>query len=290
MRAHRSQTVGVVVPNVSNAFTAEMMIGLEGVLAEAGVVTLMANSFEDVDRQDLLVRSLVELNVDALLVVPATSSRSAFTRWLAALSIPAVLATRKLPHPDLSFVGVDNRSGGRLAAEHLVGTHGCRSIGYIGGHDLRTRKDRVRGIREVMTKARGGDTLAVDVCGSPDGAMGLAAVTELVDAGRVPEALVCHTDAVAFGVYRGLRDLAPDRLEDVHVVSYDDVAEAALWEPPVTSIAANGRDVGEQGARSLLRHIAHPKGEVEKVQITPELIIRRSCGCSDETGAARARG
>lgn len=277
MRASRSRTVGLVVPNVANAFTAEMAMELETALGEAGVVMLMANSLENPVRQDDLVRSLLELHVDAILVVPANGSKVAFAEWLASLDVVTMIATRELRHSGVAFVGVDNALGGRLAGRHLRDVHGCRSVAYLGGYDLRTRKDRVRGLRRALAGGPAGPV--VYASGPPDGAWGLRAVSELLAAGDVPDGIVCHTDAVAFGVYRGLRDHAPDLLDSVRVISYDDVAEAALWEPPLTSIAARGGTVGRQAAETLLHMIAYPDAPPERIRVTPELVVRRSCGC-----------
>lgn len=279
MRADRSQTVGLVVPNVANAFTAEMAMGLEAVLRDAGVVTLMANSFEDTERQDLLVRSLLERRVDGILVVPAQGSRTAFAERLASLNTVTMMATRELSHSGVAFVGVDNIRGGRLAGQHLLDVHGCRSVAYLGGLDLRTRKDRVRGLRLAMSKQPSAELVA-NVAGPPNGSWGRQAVTDLLAGGVPPDGIVCHTDAVAFGVYRGLRDQASVRLDAVRVISYDDVAEADLWEPPLTSIAARGGPIGERAARMLLRRISQPDAPVERIRVTPDLVVRRSCGCS----------
>lgn len=278
MRASRSRTVGLVVPNVANAFTAEMAMDLESALGEAGVVMLMASSLEDPARQDRLVTSLLELHVDAILVVPANGSKVSFAQRLASLGVVTMVATRELRHSGVAFVGVDNALGGRLAGRHLLDVHGCRSVAYLGGYDLRTRKDRVRGLRRALAGDDAGE-LTANVSGPPDGAWGLRAVQDLLAGGDVPDGIVCHTDAVAFGVYRGLRDHAPGLLGSVRVISFDDVAEAALWEPPLTSIAARGGTVGRRAAEVLLRMIAQSDAPPERVRVTPELVVRRSCGC-----------
>jgi LacI family transcriptional regulator len=125
--------------------------------------------------------------------------------------------------------------------------------------------------------------LHADLPGPPRGAWGLEAMRGLLRGGDLPDGVVCHNDLVAFGVYRALRQERPDDWDTVHVVSYDDVAAASLWEPPLTTIAASGHDVGLRCAKALLRRISEPGISPERVLIDSELVIRESCGCRPST-------
>jgi LacI family transcriptional regulator len=125
--------------------------------------------------------------------------------------------------------------------------------------------------------------LWADLPGPPRGAWALEAMRGLLHGGNLPDGVVCHNDLVAFGVYRALRQERPDDWDTVRVVSYDDVAAASLWEPPLTTIAASGHDVGLLCAKTLLRHIAEPGLPAERVLIDSELVIRESCGCKSGT-------
>lgn len=280
MRASRSQTIGLIVPDVTNAFTAELSMGIESVLAGSGIVTVISDAFESTDRQDMLIRSMVEWQVDGLIVIPAVGSGREFADRLAATGLPCVLATREIRHPQLTYVGIDNRLGGRLAAGHLL-EHGCRRFAYMGGFaELPPRRDRVHGVRYALRRFAEPAELVIDVAGSPRGDWGWKTATEYLIGGGLPEGIICHSDLVAFGVFRALREHAPELLDVVRVVSYDDVAEAALWEPPLSSVAANGREVGQRAAEALLRQIADPQSGPERALVTPKLVTRVSCGCS----------
>lgn len=281
LRASRTQSVGLIVPDMSNGFTAELTIAVESVLAATGKVTLMANSLEDPVHQDLLVRSMLERQVDGLLVIPAVGTRRAFAENLARSGVPAVIATREVPHPDIPYVGIDNVKGGRLAGEHLL-FHGVERVAYLGGFaKLRPRSDRIRGVQQALKGS--GTRLEIDITGPPRGSWGLETARQLVADGALPDGIVCHNDLVAFGVYRALRQLLPGQSKAVHVVSYDDVAAASLWEPPLTTVAASGREVGMRCAEVLLRRLADPRGPAPRSLITSNLVIRESCGCPPES-------
>lgn len=280
LRAHRTQTVGLIVSDVSNGFNAELAIGLENALARVGTVTLTANAFEDPRRQDVVVRSMLERQVDGIVVIPAVGSDSTLLDDLAASHVPAVIAGRHLPHPDIPYVGIDNVAGGRLAGEHLA-FHRVRRVGYLGGYaELGPRPDRVAGVVQALRESGHSGRLEIDLPGPPDGGWGLEAARRLLDEGTLPEALVCHNDLVAFGVYRALRELPSRRLRHIRVVSFDDVAESAWWEPPLTTVAASGREVGVRCAEVLLQLFAQPGARMEPTLITPRLVVRNSCGCA----------
>ena len=279
LRASRTQSIGLIVPDMSNGFTAEMTITVESMLAEAGIVTLMANSLEDPGHQDLLVRSMLERQVDGLLFIPAVGTKRSFAENIVKSGVPAVIATREMPHPGIPYVGIDNVKGGRLAGEHLL-FHGVERIAYLGGFaQLGPRRDRIRGVRQALREAGSSTNLDIDVPGPPRGFWGLETARQLMDDGELPDGVVCHNDLVAFGVYRALRQHPLRASDSLHTVSYDDVAAASLWEPPLTTVAASGHEVGLRCAEVLLRRIADPHGPVERSLITSNLVVRESCGC-----------
>ncbi|MGY1552762.1 LacI family DNA-binding transcriptional regulator [Microbacterium sp. A588] len=277
MRAGRTQSIGLIVPDVSNGFTAEMTVAIERTLAAAGHVTLMANSLEDASRQDLLVSSMLERNVDGLIVVPAVGTDQSFKQRLVDVSLPVLIATRDIDAATLAYAGIDNLAGGRLAASHLV-EHGVQTVAYIGGETgLAPRRDRLVGAKEVLVRA--GAQLALDLPGPANGEWARDLVNSLASSGDLPEAIICHNDIVAFGLFRALRERGFSREALPRVVSYDEVPAAALWEPPLTTVGARGLDVGNSCAEALLSRIANPDGAPETVLVSPHLIVRESCGC-----------
>ena len=133
-------------------------------------------------------------------------------------------------------------------------------------------------------------------CAVIDRASGYAAAREFLARevsakGDMPSAIVCYNDVVAFGVMLALdeRGLVPGR--DVAVVGCDDVDEAGLHRPALTTFTTDPRVVGREAARLLLRRIAHPERPREEIIVPPRLVIRQSCGAGAvakrPTGGAR---
>lgn len=278
MRARRTFTVGLVVPDLSNPFTAELAIGTETALGEDGLVTLMSSSFEDPALQKRLISSILERQVDGLVLFPALGTEGAAVDAIVKTGVPVVIAVRNLRPGVADYVGIDNVASGMLAADHLL-EHGCTRLAFVGGYEeLLPRQERMSGIRKALARHPEA-SLVRDLTGPATGTWARGVVDDLFSDSPGPDGIVCQSDVVAFGLYRGLRDTRPGWIDKIRVVSHDDVAEAALWEPPLTSVSANGRDVGLRCAEVLVKRIASPEAPAEQVLLTPQLVVRSSCSC-----------
>lgn len=277
LRTRRTTTVGVVVTDIANPFFGELLVGLEETLAEAGFRSLVVASSDDPVRQDELVAELREYQVAGLAVMPASRSSKTFVEGLEATRIPHVFVTKYLEGVAAPYVGPDDVLGGRLAAEHLLG-HGCRTFAFVGGYSRHlSRRDRIEGVRSALAEA-GIDNGQFTQLESPStGEGGLRAGNQLLERGQLPDAIICQSDGVAFGVYRALR--IAGRATEVRVIGYDDVRTAALWEPPLTSVATRPEMLGRAAAELLLAEIAEPSARASQRVFAPELVVRESCGC-----------
>jgi LacI family transcriptional regulator len=275
LREQRSQLVGLLVTSLANPLFAELTMSIEQDLAQAGYATVLTSTYDDRQRQRNLLTTLLEHRVAGLVVVPVRGSTAADLEPLRRMGVPTVLATRHV-EAQLSYVGADNAAWGALAARHLL-EHGCRRIAYVGGpRDAIVRRERVEGYVEAIGSAA--ETLVI--AGETSVAGGVAAGRELLARDPRPEGIVCHSDAIAFGVYRALGEhgLQP---ADVRVVGLDGLADGEWWEPPLTTVTVPG-GVSAAGAKitaMLLAAIEQPERAPEEFRYMPELIIRRSCGC-----------
>jgi LacI family transcriptional regulator len=150
LRTHRSDAIGVVLTQITNPYFAEFATGLQDVLAGSGTVPLLGVSNEDRELQHRLMKSLVERNVDSIVLVPAHGTTATDLPDL--LGTPLVLMARRLPGADVDYVGAQNRDGGYAAAEHLY-SHGCRSIAFFGGFaDASAREERAAGVHDFLAE------------------------------------------------------------------------------------------------------------------------------------------
>jgi LacI family transcriptional regulator len=282
LRTRHSHTIGVLITGLENPFFADLTEGVEDEMRPAGYVVLLASTFDDLQRQDVLVRTMLEQQVDGLLLIPAIDSGMDLAEPLQRLGIPYVLATRHLAGISGSYVGPDDRAGGRLAAEHLV-RHGVGNVAYFGGGERGTaRIDRLAGVREILADTGISENHTWTVPSETSSTDGYAVAAALVGRHDPPDAVICHSDAIAFGLMRALQDRGVLPGRDCRVIGFDDVEHARAWSPALTSVSAAPRSMGRRAARMLLDRIADPSTPDESVVLHPKLALRESCGCGGD--------
>lgn len=279
LRTRRTNTIGLIVTSLANPFFADLSLGIEQELGPAGYVVFLATHGDDVGRQDAAARTLLEYQADGVLLVPAVDTDPDLIGRLRASDTPHVLLTRYLPEAPASFVGADDRAGGRFAGEHLSG-HGCRTVGYLGGPERAIpRRHRLAAVVETVTAAGGTVPPRWRIECDTTSTAGYQAMRAALATGSVPDGLVCHSDAVAFGAMRALAEAGLRVGRDCRVVGYDDVEDAAVWEPALTSVSVEPREMGRAAARLLLDQLAAPDGDTVHRVRPPRLAVRESCGC-----------
>lgn len=283
LRMQRTHTIGLVISGLANPFFADFIEGVELELRPAGYVLLLSNTFEDLDHQDMLLRTMLERQIDGLLLAPAVGSKREFVKPLDGVGLPYVLVTRYVRGLTASFVGPDDRAGARMAVEHLR-DHGATRLAYFGGvQEASARADRLAGMTEAVEES-GLDldttwTVPTEVSSTD----GYAVARRLVTESAPPEAIVCHSDAVAFGLMRAFREAGVDVGSTCRVVGFDDVEHARSWSPALTSVSVEARTLGRRAARMLVERIDNPRTPQESVVLSPALAVRESCGCPATT-------
>lgn len=285
LRRQNARTVGVIVPNIDRPFFGEVLIGVESTFTTSGYMSLMVSTRDKIDQQARLLRALREHQVAALAIIPATGSGEDLIDVIHSWNVPTVFLSRYIAGFAEPYVGSDEVRGGYLAANHLIQSHQCKSIAYIGGPEFGVaRIDRLKGVRRAIAQAQTGVSLA-DVTSASTVEAGLQVGRGLA-AGDLPDGVVCHNDSIAMGVERALHDAG--RAGKTRIIGYDDVAAARVWVPSLTSVATNGRLLGEIAAEALLAVISGQETTVRSRMEAPRLIVRESCGehASDEVSEA----
>jgi LacI family transcriptional regulator len=276
MRASRSRTVGVIVPNLTNPFFAVLLAGIEAVLETAGLAVILANSNEKVEKQNGFVRRMREHGVDGLIVCPAEGTEKGLaddtTRW----GMPLVQALRFVPETVSDYAGTDYRGGMLEATSHLIAL-GHRRIAFISGnrrHSAHT--DRLEGFLAAMEGGGLTPQFVLELQLTHRAAR--AAAPEIMRRPDPPTALICFNDVVGLGLHRGLSDLGVEIGRDVSLIGFDDVAEADLVRPALASVATEPFKVGQNAAKLLLRRMSEPEAEVRHDIEPTRFMPRSSCG------------
>ena len=277
LRARLTHTVGLVICEITNPFYAALAAGVDDALDQAGWVAFVANTSESPERQSRFIARMREHRVDGILLAPAEGTSPSSINELGRQGLPVVQMLRRVGQHNGDYVSADFRLGMALAAEHLIRL-GHRRIAFIGGgRRVTPARDRAEAFREILP--RFGLPVGPIVKCMPTREGGASAIEELFRTkAAAPTAVLCHNDLCALGAMLGLvdRGLVPGR--DVAVIGFDNIPEAAMHRPALTTVAIGAREIGEEAARLLLRRIKSPEASSESIVLPPKLIIRSSCG------------
>jgi LacI family transcriptional regulator len=288
LRTQRTHTVGVAINELANPYFAELTAAIERAFNAVGYSVFLSNSAEDPGRQDQFIDTMREYNVDGLIICPAAGTTAKSMQRLIKFDMPCVQVSRYVRGVALDFAGNDHRRGTFLATEHLISL-GHRRIAMIGGNDLTsTGWERRQGYTDALKAHR----IAVDpdlmVSATATRENGAEAIKTLLKGRNPPTAAACYNDLVAFGVMLGLRQLNIEPGDDFAVVGCDDVSEAALWNPALTSVAISTAAMGEVAARMLLERIADRHAGRREIVLEPKLVVRASSGQGRTSVRAKA--
>lgn len=282
LRVQDSRTLGLIVPDSTNPFFAEVAKGIEAACFGAGYTLVLCNSERSLAKEAAQARVLYEKRVDGVLMFNASDASAATIEWLGARDLPVVLLERRPAGPAVDCVVSDNAGGVRAAIEHLAAL-GHRRIGCLMG-DLETSHyiERLAAFRAAVAELRlDADPSLVrsDLITFADGQWAAAA---LLKDGAPPSALFCATDTLAIGAIRGA-GLAGWRVpEDLAVVGYGDTEIASYTRPSITAVAQDKLTVGTAAVQILLRRIAQRAAGTRprpRVKLVPtRLMVRESSG------------
>lgn len=280
LRTHRSDAIGVVLTQITNPYFAEFAAGLQDTLTESGTVPLLGISNEDRDLQRQLINSLVERNVDGIVLIPAHGTTPADLPDL--FGTPLVLLARHVGGVDSDYVGALNVEGGYAAADHLYG-HGCRRIAFVGGFgDSSARRERSGGVQQFLAER----DLALAAAMSPEcppyRSEARVAALDLLRNETV-DGIVCFSDIVAFGVLDAVAELGLEVGSDVRVIGFDDVHDAGLNRPSLSSVAVPARETGRRAAEIVLQRTLGSTEPAIFEEFPVKLQPRETCGCPRPT-------
>jgi LacI family transcriptional regulator len=276
LRTSRTNILAVAFHDVSNPYFAEMLTAIDETVRSSGRTILLGTCNESIPRQENVLSSLREYRPDGIIVCPVGGSTEDSLRNIAESGMPIVQVAREVEGITADFVGADDRHAVELAVDHLARL-GHRRIAYVGGSDA-TSSGRLKHQSFIDSlEARGlGFRPELLIQGNGTRSVGLDSVPQLWALAEPPSAVVCFNDAVAFGVMHGLQraGLTPGR--DVSVVGCDDVSDAALWVPPLTTIHNQHIEMGRLAAEMMMRRISDPGHAPRRITLEPRLVVRES--------------
>lgn len=275
MRTGLTNTIGVVVADLTNPFYPEILDALTAAFDEAGRRVIVWNS--DGEHNKAAIEAINEGSIDGLVFTTAVGNSASLN---AALDkrYPIVLINRTVEGLECDQVTSENIQGGASVADYFL-RHERRRIAYIGGPEkVSTSRERERGFRERLEAEDGIADSAYIRRGEFTHQSGFELMRELLMLEDPPDAAFCSNDLIAFGALDCARRLKIRVPEELWIVGYDDI-EMSSWDAFALSTVRQGsREMAREGARLLLERIEDPWRETRSVYFPGSLIIRETSG------------
>jgi LacI family transcriptional regulator len=276
LRTRRSNTIGVLIPDLTNPLFPPIVRGLEDRLAADGYVALIGNTDSDDEREQMVFELMRARHVDGYVMATA-HQHSPVLAEAAQAGLPVVLVNRLAEEYSFPSVSVDNERGVRMEIAHLAGL-GHRKIAYIAGpQETSTGLGRYRGFLDAMR----GDGLQVDpqlVAQATAFSVqeGYRCARQVLAAPARCTAIAAGNDLLAIGCYWALDEAGLRCPEDVSVVGFNDMPFVDRLRPALSTVRFPHYQVGTEAAQLLLERIAGGDGPVKILYLAPELIVRGS--------------
>jgi DNA-binding LacI/PurR family transcriptional regulator len=276
LRTSRSGIIGVVVHDIQNPFYAEILKAIESELDRSSHTFILSNHYDSVEKQRNFIETLLQLGGDGVIMSPAIGTPREDLELAENNGMPAILVARSVENLDLPTYRGDDSYGISLATNHLIGL-GHRTIAMVGGTDqTSTGRDRYQGYVNALKKANIPVDPALRIAGPRSKQGGFEAAVHFLSLPQKPTAAVCWNDLVAIGFMNGIAraGLMPGR--DISVTGYDDLEEAAIATPGLTTVWNGQSEVGRLAARALLDKLSGSHEPDGMHLIKPEMRIRQS--------------
>jgi LacI family transcriptional regulator len=269
IRTGSSGMVAVGFNDITNPYFAELLDAIEGELHLTNRSLLLGTYHDDLARQAAFFKTITEYRPDGVIFCPAAGTKPHHLAPLLEQNIPFTLVSRYIEGGEYDVSRSDDYEGARLAFDYLI-AKGHRKIALIGGSDALTT-GKLRRIAYEETLQKHGLSPAYHYQGLGTRELGAKAIDALLAQTPDLTAAFCFNDLTAFGAMLALKR---HKRDDFAVIGCDDVKEAALWSPALTTVSNHQYEMGQRAAQLLLARIKSPDKAFEHVTIKPELIVR----------------
>lgn len=283
LRQKKTNTIGVIIPELVHFFFSTVISGIEDVAHQAGYSVILAQSNETYVREVAHVKALFNSRVDGMLISLARETTNYdHIESIISKGVPIVFYDRMYNSPTSSKVIVDDYAGAKEAVNHLI-EQGCKNIAHmVGAPSLIISKDRLRGYQDALTE--NGLKVNEDLifaCDSGTFEEGKEVAKKLLSSKSSIDAIFTNNDPMAMGAMVAIKEKGLKIPQDIAVVGFSNWFFGELMEPSLTTIDQPGYEMGQEAARLLIRQIERRDKDLEDAPteikvLKTKLIIRNS--------------
>lgn len=278
LRLKRTNSIALVLTDITNPFFTTVARGVEDVASEAGYTVTYCNTDEDESKEQKNIALLLQQQVDGILLVPALSKPDA-VNYILGRKLPVVVLDRRMPDAETDVVRCDSEDGAYQLVRYLIELGHRRIAVLTGPEGTSTADDRLAGYWRAMSEA---GLEAIDTWvqrGSFTQNSGYEMAGNVVDLTPRPSAIFAANNFIAIGAMKAVQEHGLTVPEDVALVGFDDLPQALVMFPFLTVAAQPAYEMAQAATRLLLARIAGEAPEEQQEIVLPtELIIRQSAG------------
>jgi LacI family transcriptional regulator len=271
----KSNTIGLLVPDLGTGYIGEITRGIDTELSLTGLDLILYTTHRTASKEASYVTNLVRGMVDGLLLVLPRNPTD-YIGILTRHNFPFILIDHQGTGEDCPAVGATNWQGAYTATEYLIKL-GHQRIGFItGSMDLGCATDRLAGYRSALRTHHIPEIPGLIFEGTffqPDGYAGAMA---MLDGPVLPTAIFASNDIMAMGVMDAVRNRGLRIPDDISVVGFDNIPQSALVYPPLTTVQQPLEHMGRVATQMLLGILGEPEKDIRRIELPTELIVRSS--------------
>ncbi len=257
---NKTQTIGVIVPDIANRFYSSVIGGVEDIAYIRGYHTMIYQSHEQLERELAVTKHLAQRRVDGLVVAISSQSENIdhFTD-LQEREIPVVYFDRVSEKMTSHKVRVDDYKGSFDATEHLI-QQGCKRIAHIAGpEEVSISRNRLEGYLDALQKHKIDIRNELIMHSEITQAGGMERTYQLMALKDRPDAIFGASERITMGIHFALRQLGYRMPDDVAVIGFCDLAMSTIMSPPVSAVTQPSFEMGQQATSLLLDLIERKK-------------------------------
>lgn len=257
LRQSKTNTIGVIIPEIVHFFFSTVISGIESVAYEAGYNVILTQSNESFEREATDLKALFNSRVDGMLISISRETKT-FEHIEAVLEkeVPVVFFDRIFEHPNTSKVIVDDYVGAHEAVLHLI-QQGCRRIAHLeSAPGITIAEDRRRGYIDALNEhGLPAEDRLIEICSTGSLEEGQRAADKLLALDTPPDGIFANNDMLAMGAMQAIKRKGLTIPKDVAVIGFSNWFFAALMDPPLSSVDQPGFQMGQEAAAMLLKQI-----------------------------------
>lgn len=277
LRSNRTNTIGIIVPDVEVHFFSAIVSGIQEIASEANYNVLFCQSNESYETELANIRTLVSSRVDGLIISLSRETQDvSHLLKLQQRNIPVVLYDRVNDDFKTSKVMVNDVDGAYKAVKHLINT-GCSKIAFLAGPEkLSISNRRIEGYVKALKEAgmNVDQNLIIHCQSLKDDAV--AATEKLLERPNMPDAIFCINDPVAFRAIQVIKTKGLNIPEDISVIGFTNDPISSHIEPSLTTVAQPSRKMGTCAAQLILDELQGRLTVPQTITLDTQLILRNS--------------